>query len=56
MATNYPAGSDNFTAVAPDDLTSDTIGGRTHSAILNDMGDAVEAVQTELGPTRPGLR
>ena len=54
MATNYPAGSDNFTAVAPDDLTSDTIGGRTHSAILNDMGDAVEAVQAELGTDPSG--
>jgi len=54
VASNYPGGLDSFDTIASDKKMSDAVGGRTHRAILNDMGDAIEAVQTELGTDPAG--
>ena len=49
MASDYPGAVDDFATIASDKKTSDTVGGRTHRTHHNDLGDAIEAVQTELG-------
>ena len=54
MASNYPGSLDSFDAIASDKKTSDTVGGRTHRQMHNDLGDAIESVQTELGTTPSG--
>ena len=48
MASNYPGSLDSFDTIASDKKTSDTVGGRTHRQMHNDLGDAIEAVQAEL--------
>ena len=54
MATNYPASLDTFDSIASDKKTSDVVGGRTHRDMHNDLADAVEAVQAELGTDPAG--
>ena len=54
MASNYPGSLDSFDTIASDKKTSDAVGGRTHRAMHNDLGDAVEAVQAELGTDPAG--
>ena len=54
MASNYPGSLDSFDTIASDKKTSDAVGGRTHRAMHNDLGDAIEAVQTELGTDPSG--
>ena len=54
MASNYPGSLDSFDTIASDKKTSDAVGGRTHRQMHNDLGDAIEAVQTELGTTPSG--
>ena len=49
MASNYPGSLDSFDTIASDKKTSDSVGGRTHRQMHNDLGDAIEAVQAELG-------
>ena len=49
MATNYPGSLDTFDTIAADKKTSQTVGGRTHRDMHNDVADALEAVQAELG-------
>ena len=54
MATNYPSSLDTFDTIASDKKTSDVVGGRTHRDMHNDLADAVEAVQAELGVAPSG--
>ena len=54
MASSYPGSLDSFTTIASDKKTSDSVGGRTHRDMHNDLGDAVEAVQAELGTDPAG--
>ena len=54
MASNYPGSLDSFDTIAADKKQSDTVGGRTHRAMHNDLGDAIESVQTELGANPSG--
>ena len=54
MASNYPGSLDSFDTIASDKKTSDSVGGRTHRQMHNDLGDAVEAVQAELGTDPAG--
>ena len=54
MASDYPGGLDTFDTIASDKKTSDAVGGRTHRDMHNDLGDAIEAVQTELGTDPAG--
>lgn len=54
MPSNYPGAPDDFAEVGPDDTTTTVVGGRTHRQSHNDMGDAIEAVQIELGATPSG--
>lgn len=54
MGSGYPGSIDNFAEVGPTDTTTTAVGGRTHRQSHNDMGDAIEAVQTELGTTPSG--
>ena len=54
MATNYPGGQDTFDTIPPTTKMSEAVGGRTHRAILNDVSDAVEAVELELGTDPSG--
>ena len=54
MASNYPGSLDSFDTIASDKKTSDSVGGRTHRQMHNDLGDAIESVQTELGTTPSG--
>jgi hypothetical protein len=54
VASNYPGSLDSFDTIASDKKTSDSVGGRTHRDMHNDLGDAIEAVQAELGTTPSG--
>ena len=54
MASNYPSSLDSFDTIASDKKTSDSVGGRTHRDMHNDLGDAIEAVQGELGTDPAG--
>jgi len=54
VASNYPGSLDSFDTIASDKKTSDSVGGRTHRQMHNDLGDAIEAVQTELGTDPAG--
>jgi len=54
VASNYPGSLDSFDTIASDKKTSDAVGGRTHRQMHNDLGDAIESVQTELGTTPSG--
>ena len=54
MASTYPGGLDSFDSIASDKKTSDVVGGRTHRDMHNDLGDAIEAVQAELGTDPAG--
>ena len=49
MASSYPGSFDSFPTITADKLMSDTVGGRAHRALHNDMGDVIEAMQAELG-------
>ncbi len=49
MASSYPGAFDSFPTITADKLLSDTVGGRAHRAMHNDMGDVIEAMQAELG-------
>ena len=49
MASSYPSGLDDFTAIGPSDEMDTVVGGRTHRAMHNDANDAIEAVEAELG-------
>ena len=55
MASTYPGSLDSFDTIASDKKTSDAVGGRTHRDMHNDLGDAIEAVQTELGTDPAGV-
>ena len=54
MASSYPGSLDSFDTIASDKKTSDSVGGRTHRDMHNDLGDAIEAVQAELGTDPAG--
>jgi len=54
VASNYPGSLDSFDTIASDKKTSDAVGGRTHRQMHNDLGDAIEAVQAELGTDPAG--
>jgi hypothetical protein len=54
VASNYPGSLDSFDTIASDKKTSDSVGGRTHRQMHNDLGDAIESVQTELGTNPSG--
>lgn len=54
MASNYPGSLDTFDTIATDKKTSDAVGGRTHRDMHNDLGDAVESIQGELGTNPSG--
>ena len=54
MASNYPGSLDTFDTIASDKKTSDAVGGRTHRQMHNDLGDAIEAIETELGTDPAG--
>jgi hypothetical protein len=54
VASNYPGSLDSFDTIASDKKTSDAVGGRTHRQMHNDLGDAIEAVQGELGTNPSG--
>jgi len=54
VASNYPGSLDSFDTIASDKKTSDSVGGRTHRQMHNDLGDAIEAVQGELGTDPAG--
>jgi len=54
MATSYPGGLDAFSPAISGDNQSDTVGGRTHEAMHNDINDGVVAIQTELGADPAG--
>ena len=49
MATGYPSSIDDFSEIGPSAKRDDAVGGRTHRQFHNDTGDAIEAVQAELG-------
>jgi len=55
VASNYPGSLDSFDTIASDKKTSDAVGGRTHRQMHNDLGDAIEAVQGELGTDPAGV-
>jgi hypothetical protein len=54
VASNYPGSLDSFDTIASDKKTSDSVGGRTHRDMHNDLGDAIESVQGELGTDPSG--
>ena len=54
MASNYPGSLDSFDTIASDKKTSDAVGGRTHRQMHNDLGDAIEAIEAELGTDPSG--
>jgi hypothetical protein len=54
VASNYPGSLDSFDTIASDKKTSDAVGGRTHRQMHNDLGDAIESVQAELGTDPAG--
>jgi hypothetical protein len=54
VASNYPGSLDSFDTIASDKKTSDSVGGRTHRDMHNDLGDAIEAIETELGTDPSG--
>ena len=54
MASTYPGSLDAFTTIASDKKTSDSVGGRTHRDMHNDLGDAVEALQAAVGLSGTG--
>jgi hypothetical protein len=54
VASDYPGSLDSFDTIASDKKTSDSVGGRTHRQMHNDLGDAIEAVQAELGTNPSG--
>lgn len=49
MPSSYPGAADSFGAPAASDPQSTPVGGRTHSQSHTDLGDAVEAIEAELG-------
>lgn len=55
MASNYPGGMDEFETIATDTQMSTTVGGRTHRDMHNDLGDAVESIEGELGLNPAGI-
>ncbi len=54
MTSGYPGAFDAFAEVGPADTMTTAVGGRTHRQAHNDMGDAIEALQAELGLTPSG--
>lgn len=54
MATSYPGGLDTFTALPSGNLSTATAEGRRHGARHNDVEDAVEAIEAELGTDPSG--
>lgn len=53
MATSYPGGLDDFAEITTQ-KQNQAVGGRDHRQMHNDLGDAVEAIQTELGTDPAG--
>lgn len=53
MATSYPGGLDDFAEITSQ-RQDQAVGGRDHRQMHNDLGDAVEAIQTELGTDPAG--
>lgn len=51
MASTYPAALDSYTAVTSTTLITSTTPGRTFVQFINDHGDAIEAIEAELGIT-----
>jgi hypothetical protein len=47
MPTNYPAGPDDFPSIAGSDLLNSPT--KPHATLHTNMGDAIEAIQAELG-------
>lgn len=54
MPSSYPGAADSFGAPAASDPQSTPVGGRTHSQSHTDLGDAVEAIEGELGVNPSG--
>ncbi len=54
MATDYPGGLDVFTALLSGNQSAPTAEGRRHRARHNDVEDAVEAIEAELGTDPSG--
>lgn len=54
MAITYPTTVDAFPPIGTDVNTNDTVGSRTHRDMHNDLGDAVVAIETELGVNPSG--
>lgn len=55
MSTNFPTTLDTFTGPAGGSLLSASIGGRTHSQMHTDLGDAIAAVQAKIGVNGSGV-
>lgn len=49
MTTLFPGAADVFTAIPAGTHQVEVIGGRTHRASHNDLGDAIEAVEAKVG-------
>ena len=54
MAITYPGAVDAFPPIGTEVNTNDTVGSRTHRDMHNDLGDAVVAIETELGVNPSG--
>lgn len=53
MTTSYPGGLDDFAEITTQ-KQNQAVGGRDHRQMHNDLGDAVEAIQAELGTDPAG--
>ena len=56
MSTNYPTGLDSFTAVTPGQRRDGSGSAPQESALFTNIGDAVEAIQAELGLNPSGAQ
>lgn len=54
MATSYPGGLDDFAEITTQ-KQSQSVGGRDHKQLHNDLGDAVEAIQADSSNSLPPL-
>lgn len=55
MSDPYPDDIDLFSTIPAGTRQADAVGGRTHRQIHNDVGDAVEALEAQLGVRGSGL-
>lgn len=58
MSTSYPGGVDSFTPLTPGpggSRQNETIGGRSHADMMNDIMEGIVALQTTLGLDPQGL-